>query len=203
VKRLALLGASGHGKVVADMAELCGWDEIVFFDDAWPDLRRNGHWDVVGDSEHLLTRLTEFQGIFVAIGNNSTRFEKLNWLKKHNASLVTLVHPSSVISRYATIAQGSVVMAGVVVNADARIGEGAILNTGCSIDHDCVLGNCVHMSPGAQLAGGVKVGDFSWVGIGAAVRQLITIGENSVVGAGAAVVKDVPDGVTVVGVPAK
>lgn len=202
MRRLALLGASGHGKVIADMAEFCGWDEIVFFDDAWSEIECNGHWDVVGNSEHLLSRLSEFHGVLVAIGNNKIRFEKLDWLKKHKAPVVTLIHPAAVISRYATIALGSVVMAGVVVNADTQIGEGAILNTGCSIDHDCMLGNCVHLSPGAQLAGGVKVGDYSWVGIGAVVRQLITIGEHSVIGAGAAVVKDVPDGVRVIGVPA-
>lgn len=202
MKRLALLGASGHGKVAADMAELCGWDEIVFFDDVWPELVRNGHWDVVGNSEHLLSRLSEFHGVLVAIGNNEIRSEKLDWLKKHKAPVVTLLHPAAVISRYASIGAGSVVMAGVVVNVDSRIGEGAILNTGCSIDHDCVLGSCVHVSPGAKLAGGVKVGACSWVGIGAVVRQLITIGVHSVVGAGAAVVKDVPDGVTVMGVPA-
>jgi len=203
VRRLAILGASGHGKVIADIAELCGWHEVIFFDDAWPTVSFNGHWDVVGNSEMLLSQLSEFSGVIVAIGDNQIRGAKILWLTEHKAPLVSLLHPSAVISRYADIGAGSVIMAGVVINVDTVVGTGAILNTGCTIDHECVLGNSVHVSPGACLAGGVTVGDGSWVGIGTVVRQLITIGKRVMVGAGAVVVCDVPDDVTVVGVPAR
>ncbi len=203
MSRLAILGASGHGKVVADTAECCDWLHVEFFDDAWPLSPRNGGWPVVGDTVALLDRLNEFDGVVVAIGNNRIRNTKLLELQAKGAQLVTLVHPAACVSRYSSIGVGSVVFAGAVVNADACIGMGSILNTGCSIDHDCVLGNAVHVSPGARLAGGVQVGEQSWVGIGASVRQLIRIGARVVVGASAAVVADVPDDVTVVGVPAR
>jgi sugar O-acyltransferase (sialic acid O-acetyltransferase NeuD family) len=116
---------------------------------------------------------------------------------------VTLVHPAATVSRYAVIGEGTVVFAGAVVNAGARIGTAAILNTSCSIDHDCLLDDAVHISPGARLAGGVQVGDLSWVGIGASGRQLISIGQRVVVGAGSAVVSEIPDDLTVAGVPAQ
>lgn len=203
MKRLAILGASGHGKVVADAAELSGWNEIVFFDDAWPDVKSNSVWPVLGNTADLLESVSEFSGVAVAIGNNAIRLEKLNLLRNQGVALPAIIHPNSVVSRYAKIGDGSVVCAGVIVNADAQVGAGAILNTGCSIDHDCVLAEAVHISPGARLAGGTKVDACAWVGIGAVVRQLITIGADSVVGAGAAVVKDVPEGATVVGVPAQ
>lgn len=203
MKRLAILGASGHGKVVADAAELSGWNEIVFFDDAWPDVKSNSVWPVLGNTADLLASVGEFSGVAVAIGNNAIRLEKLNLLRNQGVVLPAIIHPNSVVSRYAKIGDGSVVCAGVIVNADAQVGVGAILNTGCSIDHDCVLAEAVHISPGARLAGGTKVDACAWVGIGAVVRQLITIGADSVVGAGAAVVKDVPEGATVVGVPAQ
>tara|TARA_R110000850_G_scaffold96655_4_gene201870 strand:- start:5986 stop:6612 length:627 start_codon:yes stop_codon:yes gene_type:complete len=203
LKRLAILGASGHGKVVADCAEMCGWPEIVFFDDAWPGASQNGHWPVSGDTDGLFASLTQFDGVLVAIGNNSTRLDKLRMLERNNAPLVSVVHPAAVVSRYADVGPGSVVFAGAVVNADSRIGMGAIVNTGASIDHDCVLGNCVHVSPGARLAGGVMVGELGWIGIGAVVKQLVRIGDRTMVGAGAAVVKDVEDGKTVIGVPAR
>lgn len=203
MKRLAILGASGHGKVVADAAELSGWSEIVFFDDAWPDVKSNSVWPVLGNTADLLESVSEFSGVAVAIGNNAIRLEKLNLLRNQGVVLPAIIHPNSVVSRYAKIGDGSVVCAGVIVNADAQVGAGAILNTGCSIDHDCVLAEAVHISPGARLAGGTKVDACAWVGIGAVVRQLITIGADSVVGAGAAVVKDVPEGATVVGVPAQ
>ncbi|WP_312301315.1 acetyltransferase [Stutzerimonas nitrititolerans] len=203
MSRLAILGASGHGKVVADTAECCCWQSVEFFDDAWPGLTENGVWPVVGDTAALMDRLTDFDGVLVAIGNNRIRHAKLLELQAAGARLVTLVHPAATVSRYAAIGEGTVVFAGAVVNADARINLGGILNTGCSIDHDCVLGDAVHISPGARLAGGVQVGDLSWIGIGASVRQLIRIGQRVMVGAGSAVVSDIPDDVTVAGVPAK
>lgn len=151
----------------------------------------------------LLDRLPEFDGVFVAIGNNSVRHLKTEQLVAVGAKLVSLEHPAATISRYAAIGVGTLVCAGVVVNADTVIGRGAILNTGCSVDHDCSLGDFVHISPGARLAGNVQVESFSWIGIGASVRQSIRIGSRVIVGAGAAVVSDVADSMTVVGVPAK
>lgn len=203
MNRLAILGASGHGKVVADTAECCGWQSIEFFDDAWPERQRNSAWPVVGDSAALLESVSQFDGVVVAIGNNRIRQDKLLVLQAAGARLATLIHPAATFSRYARIGAGSVIFAGAVVNADACIGMGAILNTGCSIDHDCVLGDAVHVSPGARLAGGVRVGELSWIGIGSSVRQLVCIGRGAMVGAGAAVVADVADGLTVAGVPAR
>ena len=203
MKRLAVLGASGHGKVIAELAEVVGWHEAVFFDDAWPQISLNGAWSVAGDSQALLDQLSCFAGVVVAIGNNRIRADKLRWLAENAAPIVSLIHPSAVISRYASLGEGCVVMAGVVVNADTNIAEGVILNTGCSVDHDCEISSCAHISPGVRLAGGVRVGAQSWVGIGACVRQLVTIGQQVVVGAGAAVVADLPDGIIAVGVPAK
>lgn len=201
--KLAILGASGHGKVVADTAECCGWQSVEFFDDAWPGLQENGLWSVVGDTAALMGRLADFDGVLVAIGNNRIRHGKLLELQAAGAHLATLIHPAATVSRYAAIGEGTVVFAGAVVNADTRVNLGGILNTGCSIDHDCVLGDAVHISPGARLAGGVHVGDLSWIGIGASVRQLIRIGPRVMVGAGSVVVSDIPNDVTVAGVPAK
>jgi sugar O-acyltransferase (sialic acid O-acetyltransferase NeuD family) len=203
MNRLAILGASGHGKVVADTAECCGWRGIEFFDDAWPQVSSIGQWPVVGTTQDLLQRVQEFDGVLIAIGNNSVRRSKIDQLKASGAHMPSLVHPSSVISRYAKIGAGTVVFASAVVNAYATVGEGAILNTGCSVDHDCDLGLCVHISPGARLAGSVNIGDGSWIGIGACVRQMVRIGSNVMVGAGAAVVCDISDNSTVTGVPAR
>ncbi|MGZ0718264.1 acetyltransferase [Pseudomonas palleroniana] len=203
MKRLAIVGAGGHGKVVADTAECCGWEIVEFFEDNWSGREANGSWGIAGDTSTLMSRVQDYDGVIVAIGNNTVRHAKLMELSASGAPLISLIHPHATISRHAAIGMGSVVFAGVVVNAGAHIGTGAILNTGCSIDHDCVLGDAVHVSPGARLAGAVQVGNMSWIGIGACVRQSLQIGSHVIVGAGAAVVSDVADSQTVVGVPAR
>lgn len=202
MKTLAIVGASGHGKVIGDTAELVGWERCVFFDDAYPNCSRNEQWPVLGTFGDLVARLAEFDGVFVAIGHNAIRRGKLQELLQAGANVVSLVHPNACVSRYAQLGSGSAVLPGAVINAYARTGMGAILNTQSSVDHDCILGDGVHISPAAHLGGNVSVGDGSWVGIGASVRQGTRIGCNVVVGAGAAVVQNLPDDVTATGVPA-
>lgn len=199
---LAILGASGHGKVVAEIAQLTGWEEICFFDDAWPRKVNIGSWPVHGTTWNLLDALPKYDGVIIAIGDNALRWTKQEKLAYHGASLTTLVHPSSVISRGATLGPGTVVMAGAVVNVDTAVGPCAILNTGCTLDHDCRLDYAVHVSPGANLAGNVSVGPCSWIGLGASAIQGVSIGANVIIGAGAVVINDIPGGVTAKGVPA-
>lgn len=203
MKCLAILGASGHGKVVAEAALLGGWEQIVFYDDAWPQKSRIGIWTIAGDTQSLLREAGQVGGVVVAIGDNSVRLNKIRMLQDAGLKLPAIVHPAAVVSDSARLGMGCVVMAGAIVNADAEIGLGAILNTACSVDHDCVLGDAAHVSPGAHLAGDVRVGNCAWIGIGASVRQGVRIGVGVTVGAGAAVVSDVVDGLTVVGIPAR
>lgn len=201
--RLAILGASGHGKVVADAADSSGWQEIVFYDDAWPDIRRNGPWPVVGDTVALTECIPDFDGVVVAIGHNRVRQAKQRELAASGARLVSIIHPSAAVSRYALVGEGSVVFANAAINVGAQVGVGCIVNTGAVVEHECMLGEFVHLSPNSVLAGGVQVGPLAWVGACASVRQLIEVGEGAVVGMGAVVTKAVPKEVTVVGNPAR
>jgi sugar O-acyltransferase (sialic acid O-acetyltransferase NeuD family) len=209
MKRIAILGASGHGKVVAEIAELNGFDEVVFFDDAWTDNGGNKGgsaefpWDVIGNTESLLGSHGKYEGCVVAIGHNKTRLEKHTLLKQAGARFVSLIHPAATVSKYTELGEGSVVMANATINPFVKVGEACIVNTGATIDHDCILQDAVHVSPGANLGGGVGLGSYSWVGIGACVKQGIKIGSDVMVGAGAAVVKEVPDHQTVLGLPAR
>jgi sugar O-acyltransferase (sialic acid O-acetyltransferase NeuD family) len=203
MRRLAIIGAGGHGRVAAEVAEQTGWSEIVFFDDRWPEVNVNGQWIVRGNLQRLFKRLDDFQGVFVAIGDNQERGKKIRWLSDLRVSAITLVSPHSIMSKYASLGAGTIVMPGAVMNFSSTAGQGVILNTGCSVDHDCTIGDYAHISPGARLCGGVSVGKYSWVGVGAAVTQQLSVGDGVVIGAGAAVVSNVLDGQTVLGVPAK
>lgn len=203
MKSLAILGASGHGKVVADIALAIGWESIMFFDDAWPSISNNGHWLVEGNTEILVERKDQFDGVIVAIGNCRRRLKLQSLLEYSSCHIATLVHPVACVSRFVTIGAGSVVMPGTVINADALVGRACIINSGATIDHDDILADGVHIAPGANVSGDVSVGECSWVGVGAAIKQGISIGSDVVVGAGSVVVKDIADGLTVVGNPAK
>ena len=203
MKRLAILGASGHGKVVADAALATGCETVVFFDDAYPAKSRIDSWMIAGTSAHLLDRVNEFDGIVVGIGDNATRWRKHVALRKVGGKMAIVIHPRAWVSPYARLGPGTLVAAGAVVNIGARLGEASIVNTAATVDHDCVLGDAVHICPGANLSGNVCVGSGAWVGVGACVRQGITIGAEAIVGAGAVVVAPVADGLTVVGCPAR
>lgn len=190
---LRIIGAGGHGRVVAEIAEACGYTDIAFVDQSWPTQTTNGPWAVVGEQP------SKTDLIFCAIGNNATRARICDTTN----DMPTIIHPTAIISPTASLSAGTVAMPGVIVNAQTEIGQGAILNTACTIDHDCKIGNFVHISPGAHLAGNVHVGQETWIGIGAVVREGVRIGSNVIVAAGAAVVRDIPDHSRVGGVPAR
>ncbi|EOW9250401.1 TPA: acetyltransferase [Vibrio cholerae] len=203
MKRCAILGASGHGKVIAELAELNHFTEIHFFDDRWPELQSVEHWSVLGDTSELLSLFQRYELVVVAIGNNKVRLEKFSLLKSAGARLSFIAHPSAIISRYSILGEGCVVMANAVINSFSSVGEACIVNTNATIDHDCVIGDGVHICPGVNLSGGVKVGSKSWIGVGSQIKQLVCVGDEVVVGAGATVLHDVTDSMTVVGCPAR
>jgi sugar O-acyltransferase (sialic acid O-acetyltransferase NeuD family) len=201
LKTLAIVGAGGHGRVVAEIATRCGWTDIVFFDDRFPTMGQTGQWPVIGNCAALEASIGSYAGIHIAIGDNCARFDIFRSLPP--VELITLIDPSATLSASARLGFGVCIMAGVIINAGARISDGVVINTGATVDHDCWVGGFAHICPGASLAGGVQVGIKSQVGIGSVIIQNITIGDSVVVGAGSVVVSNVPSGTLVYGAPAK
>lgn len=218
-KRLIILGASGHGKVILDIALQNGYEVLGFLDD---DRNRKecAGYPVLGEIKDVplytestsLYRLKEEneeengfskkdKGIefIIGIGSNQIR-KKLSY--QYDLPWATLIHPKAVIGRQVQIGRGTVIMANAVINPCAVIGAHCIINTGCIIEHDNQLGDYVHISPGAVLAGTVTVGNESHIGANAAVKNNITISSQTVIGIGAAVVKDIRQPGIYAGVPA-
>ena len=201
MRRLAVIGAGGHGAVIADIAEQLGW-RVEFYDDGYPQIKSLRTWNVLGTSEHLKCLVYGYDSVFVAIGNNAVRASLMSEFEAQGCQFTSLIHPQAIVSPYAEIGVGSVVMPGVVVNAYALVGKGCILNTSAVIEHDCELLDYVHISPKAALAGGVRVGCCSWIGMGATIIQNVEIEQNVVVGAGALVINNIANSLVVGGVPA-
>lgn len=194
MNRLIIIGASGHGKVVADIAELNGYKDIVFLDDN-ERVKECAGYPVIGKSDEAPDG-----EVFVAIGNAIIRKSLMEMYKDRVQPV--LIHPNAVIAKKVTIGSGSVVMAGAIINPGAAIGQGVIINTGSSVDHDCNIGDYCHVSVGAHLCGAVFVGGKTWIGAGATVINNVSICENCIIGAGAIVVRGIFISGTYVGIPA-
>lgn len=194
MNRLIIIGASGHGKVIADIAVKIGYTEIVFLDDN-EKITECAGFPVVGKT----AQAGDMDGDkIVAIGNAGIR-EKI----QKTIETVTLVHPDASISRRVQIGQGTVVMAGAVINSDVTVGRGCIINTCASVDHDCKIGDYVHVSVGAHVAGTCEIGKGTWIGAGAVVSNNIKVCRDCMIGAGSVVVKDIDETGVYIGVPAK
>lgn len=198
--KLVIIGASGHGKVIADIAKLNEYQEIIFLDDD-PTKHKNGPYDVVGTTKDIDKYLGQSDFI-IAIGNNEIRKKITKQLDNKNIIQPVLIHPSAVVDATVTILSGTVVMANAVINADTKIGKGCIINTAATIDHDGNIADFVHLSPGVHIAGTVNIGANTWVATGASIINNLDICNDCIIGAGAVVVKDIKEQGTYLGVPA-
>ncbi|MBA2687207.1 MAG: acetyltransferase [Gemmatimonadaceae bacterium] len=210
MSKYLIWGAGGHGKVVADTARASGLEVAGFI-----DLDRNRMGEVVEPGGAQLTHPEEdflasivrgslpdgIDGIILAVGANTQR-QRCRMLLPENF-LKTVVHPRAIVSGHAYIGPGSVVMPGAIINSAAYVGSGVLVNTGAIVEHDCNIGNDSHIAPQSVLAGRVTVGERVLVGAGAVIIPYIKVGSDAMIGAGSVVIRDVSEGITVAGNPAK
>jgi sugar O-acyltransferase (sialic acid O-acetyltransferase NeuD family) len=192
-----LYGASGHCKVIIDIITALNEFSIKGILDDNPKCETI--FDIPVYNTSLFQNITDKE-LIITIGDNRVR-KKI--AEGCSANYITAVHPRSTLASHVCIGEGTVVMAGSIINCDVNVGRHCIINTGAVVEHDCVLGDFVHISPNVSLAGGVIVGEGSHVGIGTSVIQGIKIGKWATIGAGSVIIKDVPDYSVVVGNPGK
>jgi sugar O-acyltransferase (sialic acid O-acetyltransferase NeuD family) len=201
---MILIGYSGHAFVVYGILRSAGLPVTGYCDVAKKEYNPfNLPYFGPENSESGLDALKQ-NGFFISIGDNRLRNKIYTNLQQKQLAPSNAIHPAAVIDASASIAeQGVMIAAHATINPLASIGTGAICNTGCIIEHECIVGEFAHIGPGAVLCGNVKIGSGTFVGANAVIKQGITVGKNAMIGAGAVVVKDVPDAVTVIGVPAR
>lgn len=206
VQKVFVYGASGHGKVVADMLLARKDSRLEGFVDDRSEMQSTSvlGLPVLGDGRWLQQQ-AERRRIAVAlgVGDNCARQRVAEKCLDWGVEIVTIVHPAATVSESARLGFGTVVMAQAVINSAAVIGNGVIVNTGAVVEHDVEIGEFAHVSPNAAMGGTSRLGKFSHLGIGAVVIQRVSIGAHTIIGAGAVVTRDIPDGVVAFGVPAE
>ncbi|HEV7800940.1 MAG TPA: acetyltransferase [Burkholderiales bacterium] len=200
-----VFGASGHGKVVIDAIERAGAHRVVFVcDDA---KEKHGTqimgYTIIGGRDALLARRDGPRTGIVGIGDNAIRTKLADWLVQQGYGLAAVVHPHAAVGRDVEIGDGTVVMAGCVINTGARLGRNVILNTGATVDHDCEVEDGVHIAPGSHLCGHVSVGAMTLIGAGTTIIPAVRVGRGVVIGAGSTVLGDIPEGARVGGSPCR
>ena len=193
-KKIAIIGAGGHGKVVGDIAFLNRYEVIHFFDDQY-HMIENFPFTLVNTTNYLYENIKDYDTFFVAIGDNNIRSEKIELLKSFKLNIASLIHPKSTISQFSILGSGICVMANAVINPGASIKEGVIINTSSNIDHDCIIGEYAHISPNCSLSGNVKIGKYSHIGTGTSIHPGVKIGNCVKTGVGSKVFKDIFDNV--------
>jgi sugar O-acyltransferase (sialic acid O-acetyltransferase NeuD family) len=201
---MILIGYSGHAFVVYGIFRAAGIKVIGYCDVAEKEYNPFKLKYFGTETSEAGLEAIAANGYFIAVGDNLLRRKIYDSLQISGLPALNAVHPSAVIDAAANIAtQGVMIGANVVINPLAFIAEGVICNTGCIIEHECTVGRVAHIAPGAVLCGNVTVGEGAFVGANAVIKQGITVGKNAIIGAGAVVIRNVPDNVTVTGVPAK
>ena len=207
--KIILWGGTGQAKVLRPVFEYYGSRVVVVIDDTpnltppFTDVELRYGWK--GFQQWIKHQDRSEIGFCIAIGNphGRTRLNLHNKLEAEGLSPVTVIHPTAWVAPNAVIGPGSQILAGAIIEAEASIGRQCIINTKASVDHECILHDGVEVAPGATLCGLVTCGTNAWICAGATILPRIRIGADAIIGAGAVVTKNVPDGVTVVGVPAK
>lgn len=205
-KEIVIYGCGGHGRVIHDILLNMKDVHVVGFVDDNQQMSGsiiNGS-EVIGTSSVLKQLITDGVGAMaLGIGNNHVRGKLYVKWQEAGFTMINVVHPGTIVSKNVRFGRGVVIMPGVVINTGSEIGDNTCINTGATIDHDNKLGDHVNIGPGATLTGGVAVGNYTDICANVTINPYLSVGFKTVVGSGTVVVSNIPDNVTVVGVPAR
>ncbi|SDC72844.1 MULTISPECIES: acetyltransferase [unclassified Candidatus Frackibacter] len=207
-RKVVLIGAGGHAKVVIDLLKSNNNIKIIGMIDKNKNRLGEKILDIpiIASDKELIQTKKKVNNTLIAVGgtgDNRLRVKLYNKVKELGYNFINAIHPNSIIGEEVDLGNANTIMAGVILNSGVKLGTNNIINTGAILEHDVEIGNHVHIAPGVKLSGGVKISDYSHLGTGVTVIQGINIGGNSLIGAGSVIIDDVPDNSLVVGNPGR
>lgn len=207
MKKIVLIGAGGHCKVIIDIIQSNNEYEIIGITNKNNGVSKIYDIPIIGNDDLLKQCLDSgVEFAFIALGgleDSKIRNKLFNIVKAIGYKIPILIHPKAIVSLNSDIEEGTCIMPGAIINSGVSIGKNCIINSGAVIEHDCIIGHNTHISPNVSIAGGVRIGNDTHIGIGSSVIQNLRIGCNVTVGAGAVVLDNIKNNAVAVGIPAK
>ncbi len=198
-----LIGYSGHGCVIAEAAQMSGFELLGYADIRKVEKNPFSLNYLGSESDDFFAQWGKGYSFICGIGDNKIRYAICNFIEERNEIVQKIIHPSASVSGMAQIGTGVFISRNVSINPLSIIGDFSIVNTSSIIEHECLIGKAAHIAPGAVLAGNVTVGDRSFVGANSVIKQGVIVGNDVIIGAGSVIIKDIPDNSCVVGNPSK
>jgi acetyltransferase EpsM len=159
MKKIGIIGAGGHARVIADALSNSSEYELAgFFDDSIAiGSPVFGDVKVLGTIADFTSKKSQLDAFIIGIGDNVLR--KKIVAEAIGVEWVAIIHPQSIIASNARIEQGAVILAGAVINSNSRIGKHSIINSNVVVDHDCQVGEFTHLAIGTLLGSNSQVPD--------------------------------------------
>lgn len=206
-EKIIIIGDGGHARMILDFLEEKKIYDIIGITTNNQEKKDFYGYPILGDDNQL--EIYKKKGISkVAIGiggftNNILRKNVFNFAKSIGFVIETIIHDSAVISRYAKIGEGTVIMPNVTVNNDVVIGNNCVIANGAVISHETIIKDHVLISAGVIVGGNSIIDEGVLLALGSKVISGVKVGAHSLVAAGAVVVSNILENSKVFGIPAR
>ena len=206
MRKIIIFGSSGHAKSIAEILENLNYEIVGFIDSYLPKGQKVLDYRIIGN-EDVLFNCEKTHGtnlVVIGVGDIKGRAKVVEKIKNINPNIVfpTIISPSATVSKHTNIGEGTIIFSNSFVNVECEIGDFCVINTSSIIEHSTQIRDFCTISPSVCIGGDVKIEEYTFIGSNATVIQKRKIGKHVVIGAGAVVIKDIPDNVLSLGVPA-
>ncbi len=207
MKNLIIIGAGSFAKIVYEYALLnpdynIKWNVKGFIDPKIESLKDETDYpEVISTIDDYIV---EKDDIFICSYVNPVERERsVETISGRGGVFISIIHPSANISRKVILGEGVFIGAFTTLSVNTIIGNHVMIQDHCNVGHDSSIDDYSHLYVGNIICGKNKLGKKVTLYTGCTIYPIAKIGDNSIVGAGSVVMRNVKEGTTVIGNPAK